>query len=177
MTAHPLRNHLLATHSTLVHGLVSPMVGRLGDHLRTYSRPYLTVEDAQVHDLEQGTITRVPSMMLQLEVVLWAHEFVALAGDEHRRKITQPEERGPVRVRFADPRGLECTGLVANTVLSNMSRFFVLLDPVTGAAGPLAEKHADAMRGLHYVLINRAAPMILELSAREPVAEKEEADG
>ncbi len=163
MTQAPIRNHLLATRSAIVRGFVTPLVGRLSDHLRTWNRPFITVENAEIQDLVDGETRTAAVTLVQLESLIWAHEFVALAGDDHLRRQYEPEDEAAVRLVLREPAGLSIEGITTASSLAHMSRFLALQRLRGTAAAPEAQKHADAMAGLSYILVKRGAPAIIQV--------------
>lgn len=152
-----IRNHLLATVSETVRGLVVPCVGRLTDHLRTCGRHFLTVEHAEATTLAASSKAVSARALVALDEIVWAHEYAAISGDDHQRRHYRPEDEAAVRIALSRPLGLVLEGYLTASWLAQPSRFGVVRDPRAVALSPLAERHAAELAGLHYVVVNRAA--------------------
>jgi hypothetical protein len=155
-----VRNHLLATEHIVVRGLVSPLASRLGDHLRSHQRHFVTIVNAEVRTLITDQVTLVDSVRIGLDAILWGHEFVALTGDDFRRRHREEEEH-PVIITMDRPEGLVINGWQTDSSSTGDPLFFVVKKPRPEGATPLAAKHAEMMASLPYVLVNHRAPAII----------------
>lgn len=147
------RNHLLVTTTLTVRGQIVPCGGRLADHLRTWSHPVVSVQDAEVQPHDGGPDSEVHAeVRIPLDHVLFAHEYVAMGGDPHLRAMHEegPQER--VRLVFATTPALNLDGDVSTLAREWQTRFMVVQTPKTPrGSGP---GHAEVDR-LPYVLVNR----------------------
>ena len=161
MSSTDLRNHLLATGSSFVRGLITPTMGRLGDHLRTWQKPFVTVTNAEVRNAFNNEIYEAEQVHVQIDSVVWAHEFVALSGDEHQRRLYRGEDEVPVRLLISTPAGLSIDGFQSLASLAQTSRFFVLTIAQAVGASEAAAAHAEVLSSLPYILVNRSAPAVI----------------
>jgi hypothetical protein len=155
-----VRNHLLATESLVIRGLVSPLAERLGDHLRHPERHFVTVTEAEVRDLVTDHIGPEGPVRVAVEAILWAHEFVALTGDDFRRRHHEAEDEQPVIITMDRPAGLVIAGWQAPSWQKD-ARFFVIRKPRPEGRTPLAVRHADIIATLPYLLVSRRGPAVI----------------
>jgi hypothetical protein len=153
-----MRNHVLATESLVVRGLVSPLVERLGDLLRNSPKHFVTVRDAEVRRLPGDEVRSAEIVRVGIRAILWAHEFVALTGDEFRRRHHEREEEHPVILTMDRPEGLTIAGWQSDASSAQDLPFFVVKKPRAEGATPLSAKHAEIISALPYILVNRDAP-------------------
>jgi hypothetical protein len=156
-----VRNHLLATECIVVRGLVSPLVVRLGDHLRNLQRPFVTVTNAEVRNVLTDHIASSQLVRVGLESIIWAHEFVALSGDDFRRRHHVTEGEKPVIITMDRPEGLVIAGWQSDSTAAQDQTFFVVKKPRTEGSTPLAGRHAELIEALPYILINRRFPAVI----------------
>ncbi|HYC79365.1 MAG TPA: hypothetical protein VEI02_17235 [Planctomycetota bacterium] len=152
-----IRNHLLVVPDAAARGLVVPCVGRLTDHLRTCGKHFVSLENAEVLPFAGGAKQDGGRALVALNRIVWAHEYAALTGDEHQRRHYVAEDEAAVRLHFAEPYGLTTEGYMVRTWLALPSRFGVVREPRPAAASARAERHAEEMSKLSYVVVNRDA--------------------
>jgi hypothetical protein len=155
-----VRNHLIATESLVLRGLVSPLLERLGDHLRQAQRQFITLTDAEVRDLASDRIGAPGPARVGVEAIVWAHEFVALTGDEFRRRHHEAGDDHPVVITMDRPQGLVIAGWHADAWPKDAS-FFVVRRPRPEGRTPLAAKHAELIAPLPYLLLSRKAAAVI----------------
>jgi hypothetical protein len=156
-----VRNHLLATEHVVVRGLVSPLACRLGDHLRSHQRHFVTIVNAEVRTVINDHVTLVDSVRIGLDAILWGHEFVALTGDDFRRRHRETEEEHPVIITMDRPDGLVINGWQSESTSTQDPLFFVVKRPRPESTTALAAKHAEMMAALPYILVNHRAPAVI----------------
>jgi hypothetical protein len=156
-----VRNHLLATEHAVVRGLVTPLACRLGDHLRSCQRHFLTVTNAEVRDVLTDQVTMADTVRVGIESIIWAHEFVALTGDDFRRRHKETEEEHPVIITMDRPAGLVVAGWQTGSAAAHDPLFFVVKRPRPEGTNPIAARHAEIMAPLPYVLMNHKAPAVI----------------
>jgi hypothetical protein len=156
-----VRNHLLATEHVVVRGLVSPLVGRLADHLRTCRRSFVTVTNAEVRTLITDHVTTADLVRVGIDTIVWAHEFVALSGDDFRRRHHEVDAEHPVILTMDRPDGLTLSGWQPDITATQDLDFFVVKKPRAEGATPLAMRHAQIIEPLPYVLVNHRAPAVI----------------
>jgi hypothetical protein len=156
-----VRNHLIATEHVVVRGLVSPLACRLGDHLRSVTRHFITVVDAEVRTVLTDQVTTADLVRVGVERILWAHEFVALSGDDFRRRHKEAGQENPVIITMDRPAGLVIAGWQTDSAASQDLSFFVVKKPRPEASTPLGLKHAELMAPLSWVLLNHRAPAVI----------------
>jgi hypothetical protein len=155
-----VRNHLLATESLVIRGLVAPLVERLGDYLRNEHRHFLPVMNAEVRDLATGNVTSAESLRVGVDAILWAHEFVALTGDDFRRRHHEAIDERSVVVTLDRPEGLTIAGSQAVSWAQD-ARFFVVRRPKAEGRSEVAARHAEIIATLPYLLVRRGAVALI----------------
>jgi hypothetical protein len=156
-----VRNHLLATEHVVVRGLVSPLASRLGDYLRSVQRHFVNVTNAEIRSVLTDHVTSADLVRVGIDAILWAHEFVALTGDDFRRRHRESEEENPVILTMDRPEGLVVSGWQTESSASQDPVFFVVKRPRPEGSTPLAARHAELMSGLPYVLVSHRAPAVI----------------
>jgi hypothetical protein len=156
-----VRNHLFATEHLVVRGLVSPLASRLGDHLRSCRRHFVTVTNAEIRNIVTDHVTPADVVRIGLGSIVWAHEFVALTGDEFRRRHKESEAEHPVIMTMSRPEGLVVSGWQTDAAASQDPSFIVVKRPRCEGSTPLAARHAELLAPLPYVLVNHVAPAII----------------
>jgi hypothetical protein len=156
-----VRNHLFATEHLLVRGLVAPLATRLGDHLRGFQRHFLAVTNAEVRNVQTDEVRTADLVKVAIASIVWAHEFVALTGDDFRRRHRESEIDHPVIITMNRPEGLVISGWQSESSAAQDSAFLVVKRPRCESANPLAARHAEVLSTLPYVLVNHLAPAIV----------------
>ena len=156
-----VRNHLFATEHFVVRGLVSPLACRLGDHLRSCRGNFVAVTNAEIRNVLTDQVTAADVVRIGLAAIVWAHEFVALTGDEFRRRHKEAEAEHPVIMTMSRPEGLVVSGWQGESAAAQDPSFIVVKRPRSEGSTPLAARHAEILASLPYVLVNRAAPAII----------------
>lgn len=149
------RNHLLITDSHAVSGLVSPVAGRLLNHLRNWSKPRLLVKDALVVHLHTGESETSGEVYLPARSLILAHEYVDLASDPHLRTLHEPGERISVRLGLSGIRGASLRGQMDQTHLDGQAPYFVLHAPKLIAPRDASRDLVETMKNLRYIIVNR----------------------
>jgi hypothetical protein len=156
-----VRNHVLATESLVVRGLVSPLVERLGDLLRNSPKHFVTVTNAEVRNILSDHVGGADLVRVGIDAIIWAHEFVALTGDDFRRRHHEATDEHPVILTMDRPDGLTIAGWQSEASSSQDPTFFVVKKPRAEGTTPLSTRHAEIISGLPYILVNRRAPAVV----------------
>ncbi|HMS18459.1 MAG TPA: hypothetical protein PKA37_16570 [Planctomycetota bacterium] len=149
------RNHLLLTDRYAISGMISPIAGRLVDHLRTFSKPCLAIRDARVLTLTTGTIETSDEALLTTKSLVLSHEYVDCGSDQHLRTVHEHYDRVPVRLKLEGFAQSTLRGYIEASGLDWQTPFLVLKSPELELHGPEDEGHRDVLRGLSYVIVNR----------------------
>jgi hypothetical protein len=155
-----VRNHVLGTQSLIVRGLVAPLVERLGDYLRHEQRRFVTLTDAEVRNLANDQTGLGGNVRVGVDAIVWAHEFVALTGDEFRRRHHDSGDERPLIVTMDRPEDLVIAGWYAESWPRDAS-FFVVRRPKPEGRTPLAASHAEIIAPLPWILVNRKAVAVI----------------
>jgi hypothetical protein len=161
LTLMTVRNHLFATEHVVVRGLVSPLASRLGDHLRSCRRHFVTVTNAEIRNVLTDHVSEADVVRVGLASIVWAHEFVALTGDDFRRRHKESEPEHPVIMTMNRPEGLVISGWQTEAAASQDPSFLVVKRPRCEGTTALAARHAELLSSLPYVLVHHAAPAVV----------------
>ncbi len=153
----PLRNHVIATPSIIVRGNVDKLSTRLTENLRLEGRPHLRITDSEVRFIASNAITQHGETIIMKDDVSWAHEFVALSGDLHQRRLYEPTEETRIMIWFARPEGLLIHGIVPVATLAAPNEWMVVRAPVAESHTATSEHHAEAMDGLPWIVCHLQA--------------------
>jgi hypothetical protein len=149
------RNHLLLTEDYAISGLISPMAGRLVDHLRNVRKPYLSLRDGRVLDLKSRSIESANDVLVTVNSILLAHEYIDAGSDQHLRGIHAQHKRIPVRLKLQGIPQATLQGTLEESGLDWQTPFVVLTKPELDLDGESDSGHQDILRGLAYIIVNR----------------------
>ena len=89
---------LFLTDVFLIKGRLPNKNKRLTNMLEDYNRAFLQVQDATMVSLRSGEVIRTPTVMVNVQEVVFAHELVEVAGDETLRRLAGSSDK-PTRIR------------------------------------------------------------------------------
>jgi len=152
--------HLILTTRFLVKGRVNTGDRRLTTFLRSYTRPFLPMEDVTLLGLQENQRTLVRSGQLRVEDIVLAHEFLDLSGDEYQRTLagTEESELKMVDIYLREPRGCELLGMVHPSVVESHEErgFFVVTQPELRGLKHAGQREFEQLQSLSYVTVQRA---------------------
>lgn len=156
----PIVNHLFVTARFVVKGSVRTGDLRLSSFLNAVRRPWLQVENVTFSDLASGEKVSAHRAMVRLADVLFAHEFLDLAGDPIRKQLAQAESPDfrMVSSWFRAPARFEMVGRVRREALdpSSSDEFFVVLEPLLRGGADESARELEALKNLPYAIVQRA---------------------
>ncbi|MAG57986.1 MAG: hypothetical protein CMJ83_17005 [Planctomycetes bacterium] len=151
----PNRNHLLLTESIAAKGDVTPCAGRLVDHLGNSAKPVLNLVNVEITWLLTGETEEVAELVLKLDQVLFAHEYVAMSSDPHLAAMSTEEQIPSVRISMVGASGLRIGGRMRNSSLEWQRPFMVMQRPQIELLRDDAARLASQLQDLPYLLVNR----------------------
>ena len=150
---------LLLTDCFLIKGNVEHKYTRLSQFLDEHRRYFLRVRDATLIDLRSLDRIRTPLLQVNLDEILFAHEYLDEAGDEHQRLLATDQVLHKVRLFYTGQVNLELAGLVrpgAYEADDHISRrFFVLRQPVLRGLDDHGDQELKALTELPYLILNK----------------------
>jgi hypothetical protein len=156
----PIVNHVFLTPRFFVKGTVRTGELRLSSFLNSARRPLLQVDSVTFVDFELGDRIVARRATLRLADVLLAYEFLDLAGDPLRKKLSQPEQQDyrMVSAYFRPPSRLEVLGRVRQELLEATpgDDFFVVMEPLLRGFPDQPVAELDMLKNLPYAIVNRA---------------------
>ncbi|MFN0206541.1 MAG: hypothetical protein ACKVS6_09555 [Planctomycetota bacterium] len=125
---------LLLTDAFLIKGAVDQKNRRLTDHLDEYKSNFVSVRDATLIDLKSRNVIKTPRILVNLERVVIAHEFLDTGGDSFLKHLAEKHGRVrvPIRAFYVGPLSFEIAGEVrpGSYDVNNVNkRFFVVEEP------------------------------------------------
>ena len=77
----------------LIKGRLQNKTKRLSNVLEDYQRQYLQVQDATLVSLRNSEVIKTPTVMVNIDELILAHELVDVAGDETLRRLAGDTDR------------------------------------------------------------------------------------
>ncbi len=153
-------NHLFVTPRFVVKGTVRSGELRLSSYLNAQRRPWLTIDHVTFSDFSGREKVTARRAQLRLADVLFAHEFLDLAGDPVRKKLAQTEARDYRMVShgFRAPSRLELVGRVRRDLLDPASNddFFVAMEPLLRGFEGSDAAELEPIKNLSYAIVARS---------------------
>ena len=155
-----LVNHLFVTPQFLILGRVNTGGKRLTSFLQSLRKPFLPLEDLTMMRLDRDERILASRGFLRSQEILFAHEFIDLAGDEHLKSLASMDDGdfGTVSFNLNEPRGCEVIGRCKSEALNPMlsDGFFVIGKPEFRGLEQRREREFEQLRKLSYGILNRA---------------------
>ncbi len=149
---------LFLTERYFIKGTVYPINGRLSNYLDRLTRRFIRIQDALIIDLEDGTHTSVPSMQLNADEILFAHELVESGGDVFRKHERPEFDLDHIKVVLNGAQSVTLLGKVRPESVDSSAfsqRFSVLLDPQMENLPEALRCEVDLLGSLNYLIINK----------------------
>lgn len=152
-------NHLFLTQRFLVKGNVRTGELRLSSFLNSVRRPWLTIESATLIDLRSPDKVFTKAFTLRLADVIFAHEFLDLAGDPLRKSLAVPEKNDfrMLSLYFRAPCRLEMLGRARHESVEAATgdEFFVVMDPLLRGFDDKDAEDVRSLKNMNYAIVNR----------------------
>lgn len=132
MTTPTLVTDLLLTDAFLIKGLVDPKTKRLSSHLDELRNHFVSVRDATLVDVRSRNVIHTPRILINVDRIVLAHEFLDTASDTYHKNLSQNRELIPIRVFHVGAVNFEVGGEArpgSYEVNDPTKRFFVIEKP------------------------------------------------
>lgn len=151
---------LFLTDSFLIKGRLSSKYQRLSRMLEDIERQFVSIEDAELYSLQGGETVRTPRVLVNLDEVLLAHEFVQVAVDETQRTLAHNQKHVPVRTFHNGRIQLEVSGRVEPHAYEPGrgpgKRFFVIQQPQIRGIDTANSEALRALASLEYAIVQKS---------------------
>lgn len=141
-----------------VKGNVHPINGRLSNFLDHNKRQFVLVQNAIIIDLEDASKVPVPSVLLNTDEILFAHELIESGGDVFRKHHSPDFDLDYVKMILKGPQGVTLRGKIRPEVLNNDTfnhRFIVLTQPRMDDLHEALQGEIDLLGSLNYLIVNK----------------------
>jgi len=149
---------LLLTSAFLVKGVVEGKTQRLSRVLEHGVNPFLSVRNALKIDLQRGDRARFPQLLVGMDQLVLAHEYVDFSRDDFYRSGGD-RDQAMIQALVTGPVALTLTGYAARRDLETSfeNRHFMVMErPRIELNPPCPEVSGEILADLPYVIINRA---------------------
>ncbi len=150
---------LFLTESFLVKGRMARKHQRLTKMLEDVERMFVLVEDATMVSLRGSEVIRTPSVLINRQEIIFAHELVDIAGDSQQRRLAQSDKSVRIRAFHNGLVQLELAGRVEPSAYditpTQARRFFVMQNPVVRGINLDATPELACLKGLSYVIVQK----------------------
>ena len=110
MPSPTLVTDLLLTDAFLIKGAVDPKKKRLSTCLDELRGQFVTVRDATLIDVRSRNVIQTPKILVNVDRVVLAHEFLDTASDTFQKNLSQDRELAPIRVFHVGSLNFEVAG-------------------------------------------------------------------
>ncbi len=151
---------LFLTDSFLIKGRLAHKYHRLSKMLEDCERTFITVEDALMVSLKGNETVRTPSVMINTDQILLAHELVDVAGDESQRTLAANDK--PVRIRafYNGSVQIELSGKVEPDAYEpsrgHGRDYFIMQEPVIRGLNLEGASELKLLKGLSYAIVQKS---------------------
>jgi hypothetical protein len=149
---------LLLTSSFLVKGVVEGKTQRLSRVLEHGVNPFISVRNAVKTDLQRGDTARFPQLLLNLDQLVLAHEYVDFSRDDFYRGGGE-REQVMIQALVTGPTTITLTGHASRRDLETSyenRRFMVIERPRIGLDPLSPDVDGGIFEELPYLILNRA---------------------
>ena len=159
MSTQTVYKDIFLTDRYFIKGNVFPMNGRLTNYLDRQKRRFVDVQNAMIFDLEDASQNPVPSLLLNTDEILFAHELIESGGDIFRKHQSPDFDLDFVKLVLRGPQGVTVRGkirpesLVDNNTFKK--RFLVLQQPRIDALPETLQPEIDLLGSLSYLIVNK----------------------
>ena len=149
---------LFLTDVFLIKGRLQNKTKRLSNMLEDHQRAYLTVEDATLVSLRSNEVIKTPSVKVNVQELICAHELVDFAGDDAMRQLADNEKTDGIRAFYNGAVQFEVGGQIEpgayepNNVTGR--RYFIMQAPKVRGLD-LDHPELRILDGLDYAILRR----------------------
>lgn len=149
---------LLLTDSFLIKGTIVKKHTRISKFLDEYERHFLGVQEAKMVDLKTRQKIETPRVFINIDEIIFAHEFLDSAGDYFQKSIAKDREAVRIRAFYSGSVNLELAGRVrpkAYEADDVTKRFFVMEAPQLRGLDLEGDEDLAILRNLPYIVVNK----------------------
>ena len=149
---------LVVTDAFLIKGMVEPKPKRLTNFLDECRTNFVSIRDATLVDLVNRNTIKTPRVLVNLERIVLAHEFIDASSDAPQRTMAQNRELVAIRAFHVGPVSFEVSGQVRPGSYEvsdlNAKRFFVLEQPkIRGIEIQEEDDELSVLEHLDYLIV------------------------
>lgn len=150
---------LFLTDVFLIKGRLPNKSKRLTNLLEDYTRTFLPVQDATMVSLRSGEVIRTPTVMVNVQEVIFAHELVEVAGDETMRRLAGSSEKTTrIRAFYNGATQFEIAGQIEPGAYESQPmtgrKYFILQKPIVRGLD-LGHPELALLKGLDYAIMRK----------------------
>lgn len=150
---------LFLTDVFLIKGRLRNKTKRLSNVLEDFQRQYLPVHDATLVSLRNNEVIKTPTVMVNVDELILAHELFDVAGDATLRRLSSEAERkNRIRAFYNGSVQFEVGGTIAtgayesNTVTGR--KYFIMQSPIVRGLD-LQHDELKILKGLDYAILRK----------------------
>jgi hypothetical protein len=148
---------LFLTEMFLIKGRLFNKQKRLTNLLEDYTNTFLPVRDATLVSLRSNEVIRTPSVMVNVNQVILAHELVDVAGDEGMRRLAAAHEKNAkIRAFYSGVTQFEISGQIEPGAYEShqpkVCKYFVMQKPVVRGI-ELGHPELALLKSLDYAIV------------------------
>ncbi len=152
---------LFLTDNFLVKGRMRNKYQRLTKVLEDASEGFLHVLDASMISLQGNRVIRTPSVQVNVEELVLAHELVDIAGDNILRTLAAGDHKpNHIRALYSGVVKFELSGRIEARAYqpahNNGRRFFIMEEPVLRGLDLDSTPELAVLKRLSYVIVRKS---------------------
>jgi hypothetical protein len=148
---------LFLTAAFLIKGRLANKYHRLTKVLEDSDRTFLQIEDATMVSLRGGEVIRTPSVLVNRDEIIFAHELVDTAGDYVQKQLASGEKLQRIRAFYSGTVQLELSGKIRPKAYEPTDAgkwYFIMREPsVRGLS--LDHDELRVLKSLPYVIVRK----------------------
>ena len=151
---------LFLTDAFLIKGRIANKYHRLTKVLEDAERTFLLIEDATMVSLRGPEVIRTPSVLVNRQEIIFAHELVDTASDDSLRRLAANDK--PVRIRafYSGAIQFELGGKVEPQAYEpahgGRKWYFIMQEPRIRGLNLEANDELKILRSLPYVIVRKS---------------------
>lgn len=158
-SAPPIVEDLFLTNGFLVKGRLSNKYRRLTTMLDHASGSFLSIQDVTMVALRGHEVIRTPSLLMNPNEIIFAHELLELTGDTAMRLLAQPDKLVHIRAFYNGAVQIELAGKVAPGSYDHAHNggrpYFIMRRPTVRGLNLKGHDELRVLEGLEYVTIRK----------------------
>lgn len=151
---------LLLTDAFLIKGVIEQKQKRLSTHLDETRSQFVSVRDATLVDVRSRNAIQTPRILVNVERIVLAHEFLDTASDLYQKNLSQNRDLVPIRVFHVGALNFEIAGETrpgSYEIHNPTKRFFVIERPrLRGVEWRGEDDELSILDRLDYVIVSKA---------------------